>query len=128
MADLIDKERALNCFHCWIDKWGDVHEPDEMSEYRAIEALPSVEPEPQWIPCSEQLPEEDGDYLVTYDGEYAEEHDLDLIGVAPFEVDSGGFGVWQVFGGHMLGILSSDWVEIKVVAWMPLPEAYNGEE
>ena len=44
MQDLISREEALDCFHDWIDKHGDVHTPDEMSEYRAIEALPSAQP------------------------------------------------------------------------------------
>ena len=44
MSDLIDREEALECFHCWIDKHGDVHEPDEMPEYQRIEALPSAQP------------------------------------------------------------------------------------
>ena len=45
MDDLISREEALDCFHDWIDKNGDVHTPDEMAEYRAIEALPSAQPE-----------------------------------------------------------------------------------
>ena len=40
--DMIRRQDALNCFHAWIDKHGDVQEPDDMAEYRAIEALPSV--------------------------------------------------------------------------------------
>ena len=40
MDDLISRAEALACFHSWMDKHGDVHEPDEMPEYRAIEALP----------------------------------------------------------------------------------------
>lgn len=42
--DLIRRSDALNCFHDWVDRYGDVHTPDEMVEYRAIEELPSVEP------------------------------------------------------------------------------------
>ena len=42
MRDLIDREAALNCFHSWADKYGDVHTPDEIPEYQAIEALPSA--------------------------------------------------------------------------------------
>ena len=42
MDDLISREEALDCFHDWIDKHGDIHTPDEMPEYRAIEALPSA--------------------------------------------------------------------------------------
>ena len=41
MKDLIDREAALNCFHSWVDQYGDVHTPDEIPEYQAIEALPS---------------------------------------------------------------------------------------
>lgn len=39
MAEYLDREEVLNCFHDWIDKHGDVHTADEMSEFRAIEAL-----------------------------------------------------------------------------------------
>ena len=43
--DPISREAALACFHDWIDKNGDLHTPDEMAEYRAIEGLPSAQPE-----------------------------------------------------------------------------------
>lgn len=55
MIDLISREAALNCFHAWVDKYGDVYTPDEMPEYQAIEALPSVQPERKrgrWIPVT----------------------------------------------------------------------------
>ena len=42
MSDLIDREAALNCFHSWADKYGDVYTPDDTPEYQAIEALPSA--------------------------------------------------------------------------------------
>ena len=44
MDDLISRQAALNCFHAWIDKHGDVHEPDEIPEYEMIEALPPIQP------------------------------------------------------------------------------------
>lgn len=43
MDDLISRQAALNCFHDWIDRHGDVHTADEMQEYNAIEALPSAQ-------------------------------------------------------------------------------------
>lgn len=49
MKDLIDREAALNCFHSWVDQYGDVYTPDEMPEYQAIEALPSVQPDEEKI-------------------------------------------------------------------------------
>jgi hypothetical protein len=45
MNGLIRRSDALGCFHDWVDKYGDVHTPDEMAEYRAIEELPSAQPE-----------------------------------------------------------------------------------
>ena len=47
--DCISRQAALDCFHDWIDKYGDVHTPDEMAEYRAIEALPSAQPDSSFI-------------------------------------------------------------------------------
>ena len=43
--DVISRQAALDCFHDWIDRHGDAHTPDEMAEYRAIEELPSAQPE-----------------------------------------------------------------------------------
>lgn len=67
--------------------------------------------EPQWIMCSERLPEEDGQYLITvkykhvdgYKGVYAEHGDW-------FD------GEWDMYFG------SGHCGEIEdVIAWMPLP-------
>ena len=66
-----------------------------------IEDAPTVEV-PQWIPCSERLPVENGWYLVT-----------NTLGV-----------VQQQYWG------ASKWQKLReecVIAWMPLPEAYKGE-
>lgn len=41
--DLISRQAALNCFHDWIDKYGNVNEAWDMPEYREIEKLPGVE-------------------------------------------------------------------------------------
>ena len=95
----------------------------------AISALKKQEQD-RWIPVTERLPEEDGNYLVTFDRRYAEEYALDdIIGIAPFEVDCEGFGIWQEdFHPETLGSLGSDWVDIQVTAWRPLPEAFEAEE
>ena len=94
----------------------------------AISALKKQEQD-RWIPVTERLPEEDGDYLVTFDSGYAEDYELDPIGIAPFEVDCEGFGIWQErFHPVSLGSLGSEWVDIPVTAWRPLPEAFEVEE
>lgn len=62
----------------------------------AIEALQN---EPRWIPCSERLPEKKGFYLVT-----TEERET-----------------------ATMGFYEDIWFKTeKVIAWMPLPKAYEG--
>ena len=43
MDEYIRKQDALDCFHTWVDKYGDVNLPDDMPEYRAIENLPAAD-------------------------------------------------------------------------------------
>ena len=78
--------------------------------------------EPQWIPCSERLPENSNVVLcsIPADGEYVER-------IA--------FCYYQSFGN--LGWRKSDWLQNigkygamrpEPVAWMPLPQPYKGKE
>lgn len=96
--------------------------------YATITAAIEAIEQDGWIPAAERMPEKDGDYLVTYEKGYAEDYGLDSIGIAPFEVDCEGFGIWvESFDKMTLGSLGSDWTEIKVAAWMPLPEPFKEE-
>lgn len=101
--DLIDRQAALDCFHDWIDKRGDVHTADEMVEYERIEALPAIEP--QWTPCSERLPNEGITVLVTHKG-----------GVST---------AWHNGRYWERGASTNHRKLQTVVAWMPLPEPYK---
>ena len=74
----------------------------------AIENLPTAEPEPHWIPCSERLPEATGVYIVTcniYNGD---------------KVD-GVTATWSYWRRN-------EWMMKDVLAWMPLPKPYGGEQ
>jgi hypothetical protein len=42
MKEYIEKQAALDCFHDWVDRHGNIHTADEVPEYRAIEALPAA--------------------------------------------------------------------------------------
>lgn len=104
MMDLIEREAALACFHDWIDHRGDVHTPDEMAEYRAIEALPAAL---AWIPVDEDLPDTDRYVLCTTVNKK---------------------GVRTVVRGYYTGESWAVGMNPNVIAWMELPEAYEEGE
>ena len=117
VMDLISREDALDCFHDWVDKYGDVHTADEMVEYQRIEALP---PADRWIPCSERMPESTDEVLTTYivNGEKKRRF---VETASWYDSDE---GYW-----------SSPWDEYRVmgtkkevIAWCELPEPWKGEE
>lgn len=71
--------------------------------------LPSAQ---QWVPCSERLPEHDGEkYLVTL---YSDRINVVSVRISYCYMNRDGF--W-----------SDVPVGYKVTAWMPLPEPYKGE-
>lgn len=85
---------------------------DLISRAAAIERVPSAQ---QWIPCSERLPEKDGEYLVTmlYFGEKTVEVDR----FSHYETD-------DEHNGEPFWMYGYD----NVIAWMPLPETWKGGE
>lgn len=89
-------------------------EPVEEAVEMAVEALNGViELSLPWIPCSEQLPEEKGEYLVTYHPCYWDRVEPEVkVGI-------------DTFRGK------TSWAKKKyqkVIAWKPLPLPWEGEE
>ena len=85
-----------------------------------IDSMPSIEIEPQWIPCGERLPAENGTYLV-YAPDYRggssrgkEWHDGIMFAI--FKA-----GKWSIEHGYYSR-------PNCVIAWMPLPEPYEVED
>ena len=80
---------------------------------QAIDEQPSVQPEPQWIPCSERLPDMGFSVLVT-----AIQNNFVYVAEAVMEMD----GTWSQMRW------SASLKANEVIAWMPLPEPYKGDE
>ena len=78
---------------------------------RVLAELPSAQPEPQWIPCSERLPE---------DVEIGEEYPTVIFCTK----DNVYVGFYEYYlGGRWWA--AEDYTVDKVIAWMPLPEPYK---
>ena len=90
----------------------DITSEDEAGYNRAINDvqkmvlhLPSAQTEQRWIPCSERLPNKEGNYLITAQPTYNHTKDIRIAH-------------WS---GRWVGYVRSE-----ILAWMPLPEPYKG--
>lgn len=93
-------------------------------EHYCLCTLPSAQPEPQWIPCSERLPEEkDAGILKKLGTEKRSEYVL-----ATVEVKGERMTVTAcTYDGKWDWNMKYAFPDFKVVAWMPLPEPYREE-
>ena len=87
-----------------------------------IDRAPTIEP--QWIPCSERLPEEYGEYLVTWTTSQSKRPLIAICeGEETLEYD-------HERNRFKFEWLLDDYIKVypnaKVIAWMPLPEPYKG--
>ena len=82
-----------------------------------INAQPTIKSEPQWIPCSERLPEEAGMYLIT-EQNYGFKVDAVCKNVL---VHSSYFSVNEKEFQDTFYIPDCS----NITAWMPLPEPYQ---
>lgn len=80
----------------------------------------------QWIPCSEMPPEE-GVYLVTFNKSCLLENELPVMD-AIWRDDQWQYSVLESYEHRMPKLVIEPIEELKVTAWMPLPEPYKGEE
>lgn len=103
---LIDANRIV---YSWqIDADGQEH--DGVTLQSIIDKMPTIKPEPHWIPCSERLPELDDEVLVT--------DDYDCIRHCVFCKRG---ETWRGFVTYEEGMT------IDAIAWMPLPSPYREE-
>lgn len=82
---------------------------DEAVPVEYLKRLPSAQPEPKWIPCSERLPEVEELVLVTDDSGGIKTVDIDRCG----QYENSDERFW--------------YYTQNAVAWMPMPEPYQAE-
>jgi hypothetical protein len=120
MDDLIRREDAIkaieelpNAYNGWSDAY------DKAYIIGTLEEVPSADrPQGEWIPCSEKLPSENGDYLVTLENGVVK-----ILGYSTTQRTTYPKGFYHIEDGF-------SWRQIQnpVVAWMPLPEPWKGAD
>lgn len=103
MSDLISRQAAIDA----LDEINAEIEDGDGFDYAKwrvhFRVLPSAQPEQQWIPCSERLPEHGGWYIVTR--RINKDNDR-CVGLLWYSTAHG-------------------WEWDNAIAWMPLPEPYR---
>lgn len=91
----------------------------EEYQTKPLRRVPTIEPEPHWIPCSERLPEED-DYKSCIECP---------DGAVWYFTENGTMGIGYYYKSTKEWSTTDDLkTDGKVVAWKPLPEPYREEE
>lgn len=86
--------------------------------------LPPVFPTQSWLPVSEKLPEESGNYLLY--GKVVD-YEENCVFIGEYDSDYEKFGYEEnIYDSETLGFLDSEFCEYnKVIAWQPLPKPYE---
>ena len=124
MSDTISRQAAIRWVKTECNPYGKPTLDYESGKHvmKHLEQMPSSQPEQQWIPCSERLPDRFGKMLVTFIPGTLWTYVIianysDLMGIA-----KPCFWIGNVGKNDFANITS------HVVAWMPLPEPYKEEE
>ena len=117
MNDLIDRQAAIDELEgrIKVNGYSNVALVSELNRCIGyIMRLPSAQPEPQWIPCSKRLPNAQDVVIVSI---------RDETGDTAYNYTSHG---WLTTDKEYW--IVDDDINHYVVAWMPLPEPWKGEE
>ncbi len=118
MNDLISRQAAIRWVKTECNPYGNPTLEFESGK-KVIEHLEKMPPAPQWIPCSERLPEpnEKADHVWRY---YLVQNEYGDMMVATYRGNRKGESWWEQMYVYRP-------TEDAIVAWMPLPEPYKEE-
>ena len=129
MRDLISRQAAIDDLHG--------KDPSQIWDTADIEvwvnALPSAQPEQQWIPCSERLPNDIRPVIVTWKNTDPKSYYQYIVGKHFTGTACYKNGKWYWFSSTTEDMLaeygrydSEEFDEaIECIAWMPLPHPYK---
>jgi len=100
-----------------------------------IKNMPTIEPEWQWIPCSERLPKDIRPVIVTWKNTDPASYYQYIVGKHYTGTACYKNGKWYWYSSTTEDMLaeygrydSEEFDEaIECIAWMPLPEPYKGD-
>lgn len=129
-TDLIDRRDAIEKFAMTAPQMSTIHIYEAVD---ILDSLPTVQPEPHWIPVSERLPEDLSEVNVTWVNHnpelyYESTKDKPFTATAVYYKNE-----WYWYSATCVDYLEEygrcDWNKIdeaiEIIAWMPLPEAYK---
>lgn len=127
MSKMIDGNKLIIVLSdWWYSSFGLEETEESKAVHKVLDAVERyvdhVKSADEWIPCSERLPDDDGDYLVWLEDE------SDHYAVVYFDTGADAFGWWvDHYDPITLGFIESDFCEAKnITAWQPLPTPYKG--
>ena len=136
MSDLINREDAVKAINKALDRETLLYGLVRKIAVDAIRSIPSADRPQEWIPCEERLPEEEGNYLVTF-GAFAETINGEevIFGDIDGSVAEIGYGCYErdifwhptAFGWYDLDT-ATPFDKRAIKAWMPLPKPWKGAD
>lgn len=122
MVRLIDAYQAIDIIDEWLGSVGTVMVGKGLSSYGeligCIEDAPTLTQPNEWVNVEERLPEEGESVLCIVNGKPRKNITL---------CEAYQLGVWCKEDGWLIDEYS-EWRDVEVLWWMPLPDAPEGEE
>ena len=129
-SDAINRQDAIDALDKRFDNIPMEQTAEILKLRKDLRELPTIQPEPQWIPVSERLPDEHESMFAKYyntpkwnNSMWLKESDKMFVSVEipgnEFIVDT----AKMIDGKWFFGL---SFVDKKVIAWMPLPKPFEG--